>query len=144
MREISTQIEINSSPDKVWDILIDFDKYPEWNPFILSIIGKPKLRERLKVTLMAKPDKHMVFKPKVTMCEKNKRFVWLGQLFMTGLFDGHHFFELKSKGGGSTTFIHREEFSGLLVPMFWKSIEDNTHKSFIEMNLALKKRVEST
>ena len=37
MKEIKTEIIINSKPEKVWNILTNFEKYPEWNPFIKSI-----------------------------------------------------------------------------------------------------------
>jgi len=144
MKEIKTQIEINTEPAKIWEVLMDFDEYPEWNPFVVSIIGKPKLRERLKITISPEPGKHMIFKPRITMLEKSKKFAWLGQLFMTGLFDGHHIFELKSNSKGSTTFIQREEFSGFLVPFLWKGMKEKTTKGFESMNQSLKNRVETT
>ena len=43
MREFRTEIEINATPDKVWDVLMDFDSYPEWNPFMQSASGKQNL-----------------------------------------------------------------------------------------------------
>ena len=41
-------------------------------------------------------------------------------------------------------FIHREEFSGLLVPLLWKSVGKTTRPGFGLMNQALKKRVEAS
>ena len=40
MRVISTEIEISASDEEVWQVLSDFDAYPEWNPFIKTIEGK--------------------------------------------------------------------------------------------------------
>ncbi|MTI22620.1 SRPBCC domain-containing protein [Fulvivirga sp. RKSG066] len=143
MREIQTEIKINKPKAEVWKILMDFDKYPEWNPFILSLLGKPKLRSRLKVTIRPEDGKPMVFKPKVTMHKSNEVFAWLGQLWMTGLFDGHHRFELKAINDSETLFVHREEFSGLLVPLFWKQINTKTRAGFEAMNKQLKVRAEA-
>lgn len=39
-KEIKTEIVINASPEKIWAILKDFDKYPAWNPFIKSVREK--------------------------------------------------------------------------------------------------------
>ena len=39
MKELKTTIEINASPAKVWEVLLDFEKYPDWNPFIKNIRG---------------------------------------------------------------------------------------------------------
>ena len=139
MREIRTQIDINAPAEKIWSILMDFDKYPEWNPFIISIRGRAHLRERLKITVQPKNSKPMRFAPRVTLFKKAQQFGWLGQLLMAGLFDGHHVFEIKENGDGVCTFIHREEFSGLLVPLFWKSLNTNTRAGFEAMNEELKK-----
>lgn len=122
---------------------MDFDKYPEWNPFIISLLGKPKLRERLKVTIQPQGSKPMVFKPRVTMHERYKKFAWLGQLWMTGIFDGHHMFEIEEVAPNSCKFIHREQFNGLLVPMLWKNLDTNTRAGFNAMNQKLKEIVEA-
>lgn len=34
MKELFTEIEIKATPESVWQLLTDFEKYPEWNPFI--------------------------------------------------------------------------------------------------------------
>ena len=39
MKEIYSEIEINAPANVVWDIITDFDNYPEWNPFIMEISG---------------------------------------------------------------------------------------------------------
>lgn len=142
MKELKTEIDINTPASKVWSILTDFDSYPEWNPFIISIVGKPHLRERLNITIQPPGSKPMRFKPKVTLFKKEQQFGWLGHLLMIGVFDGHHSFEIHSNKAGTCTFIHREEFSGLLVPLFWKQLNTTTRAGFEAMNEAIKKRAE--
>jgi len=39
MKKIETEIIINTTPERVWEILIDFENYPNWNPFIRAIVG---------------------------------------------------------------------------------------------------------
>jgi uncharacterized protein YndB with AHSA1/START domain len=43
MKEIRSEIEIQASPEKVWKILTDLDKYQEWNPFLHHAGGKTEL-----------------------------------------------------------------------------------------------------
>ncbi|HPJ30906.1 MAG TPA: SRPBCC domain-containing protein [Methanothrix sp.] len=64
------------------------------------------------------------------------------RLWMPGLFDGEHIFEIEPLGPESVKFIQREEFSGLLVPLMARTI-DQTLTGFEEMNRALKERVEA-
>jgi len=51
MKELHSEIEINASAERVWDILTDFASYPQWNPFIRSISGELEVGERLEVRL---------------------------------------------------------------------------------------------
>jgi hypothetical protein len=141
-KEISASIIINASATKAWEVLTDFEEYPNWNPFIKSIKGKATVGERLEVNVAPPDAKGMVFKPKVLRVDINKEFTWLGHFIMSGLFDGKHSFEINDNGDGSCTFIQSEKFNGILVPLFKKMIEVNTKNGFQLMNKALKNRVE--
>lgn len=138
-KEIKTSIQINASKESIWKILTDFEKYPEWNPFVKSLTGKVEVGEKIHIKLPG-----INFKPKVLVFDKNREFKWLGHLLFKGLFDGEHRFLLKEQKDGSFQFIHSEKLSGLLVKMFSKSLDKDTTKGFKEMNMALKKRAESS
>lgn len=144
MLEIKTIINIDCQPETVWKILTDFEKYPEWNPMIKSIEGELRRRNRLKVRLEIKGMSKMTIKPKVATFHSGKSFSWLGHLLIIGLFDGHHIFELNQNQDGSTEFIHREQFSGVMVPLMKKTLERRVASAFEEMNQALKSTCESS
>ena len=143
MKQIHTEIEIMASPGAVWKILTDFSEYSKWNPFIRSFEGKPADGNTFLVTIQPPESKPMTFKPVCLVMEKNREFRWLGHLFFKGLFDGEHIFQLEETAKGTTRFIHREKFRGLLVPLLWKQLGSNTRKGFEAMNRELKKRAES-
>ena len=84
----------------------------------------------------------MVFKPKILKYKENSELRWLGKLFIPKIFDGEHYFIVKDNLDGTTTFIHGENFSGVLIPFFTKMILD-TKKNFEAMNEELKKRAEN-
>jgi hypothetical protein len=143
MKSLETEIVINAPTQQVWSILTDFEKYPEWNPFIKGFKGEVKEGAKFTVTLQPANSKPMTFHPKCLVLKKNREFRWLGHLFLKGLFDGEHIFELKEiKKGTTTKFIQRENFRGMLVPLLWKNLETNTRNGFVEMNNSLKKRAE--
>lgn len=134
---ISTSITINASKECVWQILTDFEKYSEWNSFIISISGKAKLSNPLKVKLQG-----MTFKPKIVCLNQNSELKWLGHLWFKGLFDGEHKFHLTENENGSTNFEQSEKFSGILVKLFEKNLDRDTKKGFEQMNSELKLRAE--
>ena len=72
MKNLHTEITINAPAEKVWNILTDFEKFGEWNPFILSIEGKQEIGAQLKVVLK-NGNGTSVFKPKVLILEKIRR-----------------------------------------------------------------------
>ena len=82
-------------------------------------------------------------KPVVTRVKAEEELEWLGRLGPEGVFDGRHRFELESLGA-ETRMIHAEEFTGILVPMLWKSLDTKTRAGFEAMNRALKEKVEAT
>jgi len=141
MKNIRTEILINADITKVWDVLMDFNSYPKWNPFITSISGAPKLGNRLTVSINPPGGKGMTFKPNILTLEANKEFRWKGKLGINGIFDGEHYFILESVDKDITKFIHGEKFSGLLVPLVCKML-DKTQKGFQLMNESIKKECE--
>jgi len=142
MRQIHTEIEIDAAPEEVWGVLTDFGRYPEWNPFITKFTGHPVEGGRFRVAIRPPGSKPMTFHPVCLTLKKSREFRWLGHLFVKGLFDGEHIFELEEMPGGKTRFIHREKFRGLLVPLLWKQLDSNTREGFETMNRKLKERVE--
>jgi hypothetical protein len=139
MKNIQTEILINTDITKAWDVLMNFDNYPKWNPFITSISGEPKLGSRLTVSIKPPGGKGMTFKPRVLAFETNKELRWLGHLLFTGFFDGEHKFELIDNGNGTTSFKQSEKFKGIFVGLL--NLE-NTQKGFEAMNEKLKEMAE--
>ena len=81
MNQISTDIEINASAERVWQVLTDFPKLPEWNPFLRSVEGKLDVGQPLKVYLKGSKGMGMTSKPTVLKAEPNREFRWLGRLY---------------------------------------------------------------
>ncbi|ELZ95103.1 cyclase/dehydrase [Haloferax mucosum ATCC BAA-1512] len=140
--EITTSIDIDAPPARVWEVLVDFDHYPEWNPF-MRIAGRPNEGATLTVHLMPPGGRESVFEPDVVRCEKHRELAWVGHLVVSGLFDGEHRFHLEPLDGGERTrFEHTEAFTGLLSgPLLWY-MGDETRAGFVAMNEGLKTRVE--
>lgn len=138
MKEIKTIIHIHAPVQIVWDTLMNFQDYSQWNPFIRGIEGHAETGKQISVTMLPPDfDKPMTFSPSVLKNESQKEFRWKGKLFIKGLFDGEHYFLLEKLPNGSTALEHGESFSGLMVP-FLKNTLKKTELGFQQMNMALK------
>lgn len=74
--------------------------------------------------------------------EPERELRWLGRVLLPGIFDGEHSFRIEPAGEGRVRFVQAERFSGVLVPLFGKTLE-KTKAGFIAMNEALKERAEA-
>lgn len=138
-KRIYTEIEINATVDVIWEILLDFKKYPNWNSFIKHIEGKVSPGNMLMVKIHPPGGSMMTFKPQVITHIRNKQLSWKGKLIFNGLFDGTHYFELIPLDNHKTKFIQREEFSGFFV-RFFNPVK--TQRGFETMNMKLKELAE--
>lgn len=141
MKNITTEITIDASPEQVWDVLTDFENHADWNPFFASIEGTPAVGEQLTVTARSGDGDGMRFRPIVQQAD-GRILRWKGKFLFGGLFDGTHSYEL-IEIDGRTRLVHSETFRGLLIPLMGKVLRE-TQQGFEKFNLALAERVVAT
>lgn len=141
MRELRAAIDIQATPERVWEILTDFPAYPEWNRFIQSIEGRADPGSTLEVRIAPHGGKARTFKPTVLVAEPGRELRWLGRVLAPGIFDGEHSLRIEPIGESRVHFVQAERFQGLLVPLFAAAL-DKTARGFTAMNEALKQRAE--
>ncbi|MBD3895016.1 SRPBCC domain-containing protein [Halomonas sp. ML-15] len=141
---LHTDIMIDARADQVWSVLSDFNAYPDWNPFIRSVIGQPVQGERLRIVVQPSGSKPMRFSPQVLVAEPLRELRWRGRMILPGIFDGEHSFTIEALSDNKVRFEQSEKFSGLLVGVLRTTLERDTKRGFEEMNQALKARVEAS
>jgi hypothetical protein len=104
----------------------------------------PRLSGRLapgeRLTLTVRPgSRTMTFRPTVLAVEDGELIRWRGRLGVPGLLDGEHELCLEPIPDGGTRFVQRETFTGLLVPVMPRVLDD-TATGFAAMNTALRDR----
>jgi hypothetical protein len=142
MREIHTELEINASAERVWELLTAFDTFPQWNPFLRKASGELKEGARLEVFIEPPGGKGMTLRPVVLRVQPPRELRWRGRVGLPGLFSGEHVFTIEPLKQDQARFVHREEFRGILVPLLWRWFNRPTRRGFLDMNQALKERAE--
>jgi hypothetical protein len=142
LKTIETNIVIDSTPQKVWNILTNFKEYELWNPFMTKVIGDANLGSKIEVNIKTMNGKKRTYYPIITKCETNSELRWKGKSILPGVFDGERIFVLERSVDDKVSFSHKEIFSGLGVKFVGNKLDENLRDSFVRMNEALKIRAE--
>ena len=142
MKEVRSEIEINSYPESVWRILIDFAAYDQWNPFINKIIGAPTEGSKIDIYIETPSGKNRKYSPRITRVEEGRELRWFGKSSLPGFLNAEHIFIIEELQPEHVHFIQRELFDGLLTRVFGKGVDTDIRQGFQDMNDALKKRAE--
>lgn len=141
-RQLESEVEVQASPERVWEVLTDFAAYPDWNPFIVQAGGRAAPGSRLELRMRLPGRRPTTFRPEVLEAEPARRLRWLGHLLVPGLFDGEHRFTIEPAGPGRARVTQQETFRGLLAPLLLAFIAGPTLEGFRQMNRALEARAE--
>lgn len=142
MRSVRCEIEIDAPPEAVWDVLVAFDAWSDWNPVIPTLriaelaVGKPM---RMAIDLGVGP--RMGFVGRVRDAEPAAALGWGGGV--PGVFLAHHWLELHPLDGERTRVVHAEDFTGVAVGAIWAIVLHRVETRYPDMNAALKARVEA-
>jgi uncharacterized protein YndB with AHSA1/START domain len=137
MRSYEASSFIDATPERVWPVLTDAAAWPDWDSGVTKVDGRVALGEKLAVTVEANPGR--AFPVKVVQLSAPERMVFLGGMPL-GLFAGRRTYTLMPEGTG-TRFIMREEYTGPLSGVMFKSIPD-LGPSFRRFAEGLKHRAE--
>lgn len=142
MKQVKASIEIGAPPERVWDVLLDFNSYSEWNPFMADASLRPFLGgSKLSIRFEPPGGTPVRLSPKITEVEEHERLRWIGRLGIPGVLTGDHVHEIEDLGEGRSRYTQTEKFTGLLSGFAGKTIA-RTQEGFEAMNLALKQRCE--
>ena len=128
---------IEAAPATIWAILTDAPSYSRWDSGVISVDGRIAPGEKLRLVSEANPKR--TFSLKVTEFRPGERMTWEGGMPL-GLFRGVRTFSLSPQGNG-TRFTVREQYTGALLPMIWRTMPD-LGPSFQKFATGLKQRAE--
>jgi len=139
---VRSEIEIDAPIERVWEILRDFDRYGEWNPFTPRVETTLELGEpiHLYVRLVGRRLLH-----RVEYVTRNQPHA-LGWEMKAGagfLLHAERVQTLSRVGEGRTRYVTEDCFSGWLRPLVLGLLGGALQRGFDDCALALKKAAES-
>jgi len=139
MRYYEATSTIAASPQAVWAVLSDGASWPSWDSGVDAVEGRIAMNETIKIRSQAAPGR--AFPVKVTRFDPPAHLRFSGGMPL-GLFRGVRTYEVSEEADGQVTFRMREQYSGPLLPLIWRSMPD-LGPSFERFARGLKQRAES-
>jgi len=140
--KVDTEIEIDGTVDEVWKTLTSLNDYSDWNPSITSISGEFKEGSFIDATFALPFSKSMTINLEIQGIDNGKSVSFVSKILEPKIFDSIHSLRVEKTESGNVRFSQGEKFSGLLLYLVFPFIKGTLEKSFNNMNLALKNRVE--
>ena len=136
-----TRTLINAPPAVVWQTLVQFDKYPGWNPRV-KLEGEARQGDSVIMTVKVfnLPLKVPVLLETVS---KEQELRWLGG--PAWMMCGSHYFKIQPSDTDpdSTVMIQGEQFRGYCVSLILPIMKGELSGLYDDLNKSIKKRSES-
>lgn len=139
---IESKITIHAPIQKVWDVLSNFDKYSQWNPFTPKIEIKNEIGSTvgLHVRLNPKSKKTILQKETLLAWEEGKRLEWgiTNSWFVRTV----RIQSLKIIDENTTEYYTSDAFEGPLTGLILFLYRNKIQIGFDDVCIGLKKQVE--
>lgn len=136
-KSVHHEITIHAKPVEVWSVLMDTDKYGNWNPVMKLLEGKVEEGSRVKYQFTQSEDNQYDIDTKVKVVQPGQLLNQGGGIPFILTFD--HKYLLQPSGDNTQLTIH-EDYSGIGVH-FWNPAP--VEAAYGRLNNEIKKRVES-
>ncbi len=144
MAVFRTTFPVAASAETVWGILVDFDRWSEWNPSVPSISGDARVGSTLAMTLAMPRRPSAKVKAEITELDPERRFSWHGTIGGDSFFSGTREFEIDSQPDGTVLVTHVETVTGLFFPVFRAIMGSAIQEHHDNLNAGLKECAEGT
>jgi hypothetical protein len=143
--DLRTFVDIDATPERVWQVLTDLPSYAEWNPFVTSAEGAIEVGSRLSVTVpTVNAFVRSRLRPTVLEVVPFRRLrLWsrLDRWGIPGVFDVEDTMTITEREGGVRLW-EQDRFGGILAPALIRALNRHRLAAFTAMNAAIKDRAE--
>lgn len=139
--EIRTQTVIDAPVEAVWDVLVDADRYGDWNSYHRNLRAPDGFQVgETFLTDIHRPDGRVIddLEPTILVLDEPFELTWGGGIPF--LWQGIHSFRLEATEDGRTILHHDEDFSGwaTLVTFDYEADGAMFHAAYRAVNEAVK------
>ena len=140
---VKAEIDIDAPRERVFDILTDLDRYPEWNPFTPEIVSTLALGDPVRMRVRLHEGKGLFRQTEyVTANNRPHQLCWGADIPLRKLVRADRCQILEALGPDRTRYICTDEISGWLAPIVIRYFGAAMQRGFEDCASALKQRAE--
>lgn len=139
---LNSRVALSVTPDRVWRVLNDFQRYPEWNPHLRAMEGQPQPYSKTQLKEIFADGSEVVRKIGMKSMAVNYEFIWEADLSpLPRMLIAKRKLIMTPTDNGGTDLRHEMEFSGWLSGPLSQGTFSRYAQSMAAMNAALIQRV---
>lgn len=141
----SVKVEINAPASVVWNVLVDLDRYADWNPYTPRVESTLKVGEPVNLYLPdpGKPGEHLHVVEYLVAFEPNQLLSWEQRASETSKDSARRDQYIEALGSDQCTYFTTDIFLGLNADFIMTTYGPWVQKGFDAIALGLKQRAES-
>lgn len=141
MQIIESRIEIHAPKKLVWDVLIDFEQYHQWNPFTPKVVCDFKIGNPVELHVdMKQNGKTSIQKEELLWIKNEESIAWGITSYFPVRTERAQI--LQSLGSEKTSYYTYDKFWGILVPLVMWGYRTDIQKGFDAVGEGLKSHCE--
>lgn len=138
---IDRQLQIDAPPELVWEVITDFARYPDWNPFLLKCESTLKPGDpidlRVRIFSIPQPQREWIHEH-----VPGRRFAYHMAPVPLGTLSSLRSHEVEAAGGGTRYHSHFE-LNGWMAPVVKFLLGSRLEKGFAGMTEGIQKRAQA-
>ena len=113
---------IDASPHEVWEVLVDLDRYPQWNRYATAAVGELRVGGEVEITVPRQREKYGPVNNRVTELVPDERLCWRSLSWYRLLVYGIRCRHIEARPDGTTVFREIETMHGPLAGLVRRSM----------------------
>lgn len=138
---VDREVTIQASAATVWEVITDFARYGDWNPFVLQCKSSLQPGEAIdmKVALMSRPQQQREY---IKSCDAGRGFVYCMKPFPVGALSSLRSHDIQPDGDTSCTYRSHFQLEGWMMPVVRGLLGKRLEAGFEGMTEAIRDRAE--
>lgn len=135
--------EIDAPAERAWQVLTDFERYGEWNPFTTRVDTRLEIGASVHMRVRLGPLR-VSQAARISAIEPPRLLAWGVTMGPRWLLLAHREQRIEELGDSRCRYVTTDALAGLLVPLLVLLVDGFIRRGFDAMGAALKARAESS